>query len=292
VQAFDFYGSPWLSIKKNEEEQRRERDAEFAATREQERQVKAKAVSDLDQFVLNSIKDGSDLAFLESEVNNAHSAGVIDQKARTEILVSAFERCVDAFLEDGLLDEDEENKLVQFQNAFSLTQSQLDRRGKFLKVGKSSVLRKVMNGEFPSNVQVDLNNVVNFQKGENPIWVFNGCQYLEDVVRRQFVGGSQGLSFRVMKGVYYRVGAFKGESVSTVERKNLGTGSLVVTNKNLYFIGPGKTSKIPFSKIVSFTPYSDAVGIMRDAATAKPQFFMVDDAWFAFNLISNAAKVY
>jgi hypothetical protein len=115
---------------------------------------------------------------------------------------------------------------------------------------------------------------------------------MEDIVRRQIVGRSQGMSFRVMKGVYYRVGGFKGEPLMTTERKNLGTGMLAVTNKNLYFVGPGKTTRIPYAKVVSFTPYSDAVGVMRDAATAKPQFFMVDDPWFAYNLITNLSQIH
>ena len=40
-------------------------------------------------------------------------------------------------------------------------------------------------------------------------------------------------------------------------------------------------------RIVSFEPYQDGLGIMRDTARAKPEIFTMDptDAWFSINLI-------
>jgi len=55
-------------------------------------------------------------------------------------------------------------------------------------------------------------------------------------------------------------------------------------------LGPRKSIRVPYRKIVSFEPYRDAVGIQRDAATARPQVFGVDDAWFAYNLVTNLAQ--
>jgi hypothetical protein len=48
---------------------------------------------------------------------------------------------------------------------------------------------------------------------------------------------------------------------------------------------------VAYDKIVSFTPYSDGIGIQRDAQTAKPQVFVTGDGWFTYNLIANLAKV-
>lgn len=239
-----------------------------------------------------TIKSGGDLLDLEAQLLDCIVAGNLTHPEMKEMLISAYEQSVDAFLDDGVLDVEEEEKLARCQNRFALSQGEIDRNGKFSRVAKSSILRRVMMGEVPSMVDFGADHIVNFQKGETPVWMFSQCQYLEDTVRRQFVGASQGLSFRVMSGVYYRIGGFKGEPVSTIVRKNLGEGFLVVTDRNLYFVGPGKTTRIPYFKVVSFTPHSDAVGLMRDAATAKPQFFVVDDAWFAYNLITNLAKIH
>jgi len=36
-------------------------------------------------------------------------------------------------------------------------------------------------------------------------------------------------------------------------------------------------------------PYSDGIGIHRDAASAKPQIFVTGDGWFTYNLVVNLA---
>ena len=64
----------------------------------------------------------------------------------------------------------------------------------------------------------------------------------------------------------------------------------MVTTNHLYFVGGATSKKIPYSKIVSFEQYSNGIGLMRDAASALPQTFVLGDGWFACNLIMNLAK--
>ena len=35
---------------------------------------------------------------------------------------------------------------------------------------------------------------------------------------------------------------------------------------------------------MSFDPYKDGLGIMREAQTARPQTFITGDGWFVYNL--------
>ena len=42
---------------------------------------------------------------------------------------------------------------------------------------------------------------------------------------------------------------------------------------------------------MSFDPYDDGFGIMRDAQTAKPQTFRTGDGWFPYNLAANLAQM-
>ena len=114
---------------------------------------------------------------------------------------------------------------------------------------------------------------------------------VEDKVRREFVGGSQGVSVRVTKGVYYRVGAFKGHAVEHTESVHIDTGWVFVTNKNIYFAGPKKSLRLPYAKIVSFQSFSDGIGVTRDAATAKAQSFLTGEGWFTYNLVTNLSKL-
>jgi len=48
----------------------------------------------------------------------------------------------------------------------------------------------------------------------------------------------------------------------------------------------------PYAKIVSFEPFSDGLGLVRDAAIAKPQIFVTGDGWFTYNLVTNLSRIH
>lgn len=241
--------------------------------------------------VLRAIKGSENFDSLEKTIAEIEQSSFVPPTERKALLTKGWENSVEQFLEDGILDTTEEKRLVEFKERFALSQSELDRNGALTKTAKAAVLRDVLNGVIPQRMSVDGNLPVNLQKGEQIVWAFSGSKYLEDKTRRQFVGGSQGVSVRVMKGVYYRVGAFKGQAVEHTERVHIDTGWVVVTNKNIYFAGPRKSVRLPYAKIVSFEPFSDGIGVMRDTATAKPQIFVTGDGWFTYNLVTNLSQI-
>ena len=93
-----------------------------------------------------------------------------------------------------------------------------------------------------------------------------------------------------MKGVYYRAGAFKGEAVDLAVRIHVDTGLLITTDRNIYFVGPVKSMRILYAKILSFESFRDGVGVFRDAASARLQVFVTGDGWFTYNLLTNLAR--
>lgn len=241
--------------------------------------------------VMRAIKESSDFEVLATTIQNIERSALIPSSNRKEFLIKGWEGSVEQFLEDGLLDTAEEERLVKFKDHFDLSPSDLDRNGALTKTAKAAVLRDVLGGVIPQRMSIEGNLPINFQKGEQLVWAFQNSKYLEDKTRRKYVGSSQGASIRVMKGVYYRVGAFKGHAVDHTERVHVDTGWVAVTNKNIYFAGPQKSVRLPYSKIISFEPFSDGVGVIRDAATAKPQIFVTGDGWFTYNLITNLARL-
>lgn len=82
------------------------------------------------------------------------------------------------------------------------------------------------------------------------------------------------MSIRITKGVYYRTGGFKGYPVEKEETIHVDKGILAVTTKHIYFYGPNKSFRIPYSKIVSFTPYSDGIGIQRMLPVQNHSFLL------------------
>lgn len=228
---------------------------------------------------------------LEPKLAEVARRSYITADQMNQVLIRAWEDTVDHFLEDGDLNADEEKQLSAFKERFALSQEVLDRRGAYSKLVKAAILRDVMEGTIPQRLTVAGGLPFNFQKSEQLIWVFPNTAYYEDKTRRQYVGRSQGVSIRLAKGIYYRMGAFQGHPVETTERVYVDTGLLAVTNKHLYFAGPSKSLRIRHDKIVSFIPFEDGIGLQRDATTAKPQIFVTGDGWFTYNLFSNVSSL-
>lgn len=235
--------------------------------------------------------EGGDLRRLKSSIDQVASSSHIDTSMKKSLVVSGWERAVEAAFDDGVLTEDEESALSELKQYFSLSQQDLDRNGSFTKLVKGAVLRDILDGNLPERVRIDGSLPFNLQKTEKVVWVFQNVDYYEEKTRSRYVGGSQGVSIRIAKGLYYRAGAFKGERVQTSETIHADTGLLGVTNKHIYFAGPSKRFRINYNKIVAFEPFSDGIGVQRDVQTAKPQSFSTGDGWFTYNLITNLAQM-
>ncbi|AMW32754.1 hypothetical protein SAMN04488510_10246 [Fervidobacterium changbaicum] len=227
---------------------------------------------------------------LENELRNLAKQGYVPEHKIREAIVSGWEEAVQHFLEDGQLDKQEEEKLLKFIQYFGLSQYELDKNGMYTRLVQAAVLRDVLEGKVPQRLTVAGTLPFNFQKNESLVWVFKSVKYYEQRTRREYVGASQGVSIRIARGVYYRVGGFKGYPIEKVEKVHVDTGMLAITTKHIYFHGSVKSFRIPYSKIVSFTPYSDGFGINKDAASAKPQIFETGDGWFVYNLVVNLAR--
>jgi hypothetical protein len=241
--------------------------------------------------ILQALSPSGSVDALQSHLTEIAQDGYISENEKQTLLIQGWTNAVDRFLEDGVLDESEEKRLGEFKSRLSLSQADLDTNGAFTRVAKSAVIRDVLNGVIPRRMEVEETLPINLAKNEEIVWLFHGCEYLEDKTRRRYVGSSQSMSFRIMKGVYDRVGAFAGQPVDRTERVHIDTGMVVITNKHIFFAGPVKALRVPYAKIVSFQPFSNGTGIIRDASNAKPQIFVTGDGWFTYNLVTNLAHL-
>lgn len=81
----------------------------------------------------------------------------------------------------------------------------------------------------------------------------------ERVVSRQYVGGSQGVSVRIMKGVTYRVGQQRGHIETRSGIVPISNGYFNITNKRLVFSGNNKSVSSALNKLLDLQLYSDAL---------------------------------
>ena len=256
------------------------------------------AARELDRAARDRLMLDARLAALAVANGDAHRrdlANMLDESElsaadRQLLLAQAWEAAVEGAIEDGLLSLDEENALIQYLRHFNLSQNQVNRNGAYRSMIQSAVIREAAEGLIPDRLGNVGSVPFNLMKSEQLVWVIDGVDYYETKTRRERRGSSHGVSIRVAKGLYYSPRTFRSRSVEWEETVHEDTGLLGVTSKHVYFHGPRKRFRIRYDRIVSFEPYADGIGVMRDAQTAKPQTFQTGDGWFIYNLVTNLAQ--
>jgi hypothetical protein len=224
-------------------------------------------------------------------VQSLAKQGHLSEADRRRLLVDAWANYVEQHLDAEGLAAETEKRLIHYKENFNLTQDDLDHNGAFTRVVKAAILRDLHNGIVPSRTTIQGGPTLNLQKDEKIVWEFAGSSLLEDKVSHHYVGGSNGVSVRLAKGLYYRTSSFKGRQVDVTNRVVVDHGTLVVSNKCIYFAGSHKSLKIPYKKIGSFTNFSNGIGIAKDTGGGKLQIFVTGDGWFSCNLIAGLARI-
>lgn len=181
---------------------------------------------------------------LSSIVNGAKEiaqTSFIDDEGLHSLAIRAWIGAVDKCIEERVITHEEEQRFTQLMEAFSITKQELEESGAYLRLVKALVIRDVLSGKTPERAKLDGNIPVNLQKDEKLVWLFNSVGYTEVRTHREYVGGSSGVSVRVMKGVYLRSSAFRGHPVDRAESVHVDDGSLIVTNK--IFISPVRSKR-------------------------------------------------
>lgn len=224
------------------------------------------------------------------ELATALDDSELSSAEQRRLLAQAWEAAVEGSIEDGVLSLDEENALIRYLRRFNFSQTDVNANGGYTNMIKSAVIREAAEGLIPDRLNLDTRPPFNLMKSEQLVWVIDDVGYYEIKTRRERRGASHGVSIRVAKGLYYSPRTFRSRAVEWEETVHEDTGLLGVTSKHIYFHGSRKRFRIRYDRIVSFEPYEDGIGVMRDAQTAKPQTFRTGDGWFIYNLVTNLAQ--
>lgn len=108
---------------------------------------------------------------------------------------------------------------------------------------------------------------------EQVLFALPGVTLKEPRAVRKSTGGYAGPSFRVAKGVYFRMGRFGSTSESHQEIRNIDRGVLTVTGERLVFSGGMKTINVDLRKIVQVDPFVDGLGLHKEGRE-KTQYFV------------------
>ena len=231
---------------------------------------------DKEQFFAELLRAVSDGKLTDQEIR------LIDSKAEelglTEedlwpIQTKAYDLALAAAKADGKITAEEERELQRIQDALGIPDEVLDIQ-KFELV-KYRLICDIKDGKLPRKEVSGLA----LQKSEIAHWEEPARLLEEKVTGKHYEGGSQGMSFRIAKGVSYRVGSSKGRLITDTAIVVVSEGSLVLTSQRVIFRGDNKSFAIKLDKLLNTKVFTN--GFEFTDGTAKPKLVTLNDT---FNL--------
>lgn len=224
----------------------------------------------------------------KTEILSLVESSFIPKSKLDELYENVYSDKIDEMLDDGLLSEDEETILEEFQDFYNIEQKVLDKNNAISKVVGASILRNMFEGKkITGRIKIIGDLPFKFMKSEELIYLYPKALFSEQRIKTEYEGESSGVSLRIVKGLYYRTSTFKGRPIRKAIMKDIAYGMMALTNKHLYFASSEKSFRIRYDRIISLDNYTDGIGIHKDGVTAKPMIFSEIDGWFCYNFIKN-----
>ncbi|UCF30241.1 MAG: hypothetical protein JSV26_09225 [bacterium] len=249
-----------------------------------------KGLSRMTEKVADTIEKGTDLNDLISSLREICLEHRVPETSIKDKLIEGWGRALDRFLDDSLLTEEEEGRLSAFKSHFDLSDDDLDPSGALTKAAQAAALRDIVRGVMPHRPETGERIPFTLKRGEEIVWLFPDVHYYVQKTDLEYLGGSSTIGVRVADGVYFHPGAFRGKPLKTDETVHLGSGTMGVATKHLYFTGERITFRIPYRKIICCDQHEDGLCVTRYGPSAKPQIFRNGEGWFVYNLVRNIAK--
>jgi len=195
----------------------------------------------------------------------------------SELATKLVSNYLDKAVSDRRLSDDELNELDRISKNLNVklsydyqTKEQLD---------KYRLFWVIENKEIPS-VNVD----IALQKNETCYFtaISDFLEY-KTITERVNYGGVTA-RIKIAKGVYYRAGSIKPQRITSERLVKIDSGKLYLTNKRLIFVGSTKNTSIRINRILSITPFSDGIEIIKDAGKNVFFEFNADSEVFAMIL--------
>ncbi len=209
--------------------------------------------------------------------------GFLPADALKAQVINGLGLAIQAALSDRSLSDTELSRIQEIMDQFGLETHDIVASGAYDLLLQGLTLRDLDQGKIRSRLRIAGPIPLILKKDEAILWIFKEVARSEPKTKVSYAGTSQGISFRIMRGVSYRVGASKGHRVETIMQASKGTGDLYVTSSGVYFIGSLGAYSMAHSKITAVEQYSD--GIIISPNRGKAQTFLLSDPRFATELI-------
>lgn len=208
--------------------------------------------------LLEAVNDGKltkeEIDELDKKKNELGLTDKDVKEMKAEIFLSAFLSAKS----DAQITREEAQELERIQRYLGIEDIEIRKEKKEL--ARLRLLTEIIEGNFPP---ITISGLV-LQKGEKVHWTEPAILMEERVVRRYYKGGYSGFSFRITKGVSYRIGGFRGHPVRETGVVGVSNGELIITNKRIIFRGDKKSFAIKLDKILDIQLFTNGLQISEN----------------------------
>lgn len=215
--------------------------------------------ADFKRMLIAAVSDGK---LTDSELNTINQLAQqynIEEEDFLKINVEVYKAAFQAVVSDGIITEEEERNIQEIQNVLMVDVNQIPQELQIIDYHRQ--LRQIQQGYLPT---LSINGLI-LKSNEVTHFLIEAGLLEERVVRRGYQGGSAGVNIRVAKGVNFRVGQQKGRMISETGIVEIDTGSFVVTNQRVMFVGSKKSFSYPFNQLIGYQVFTNGI----DISTAK-----------------------
>ena len=237
--------------------------------------------SDID--VYEQLKD---LILSKADVSHAEIyVNKLSPNKKEATVKSAILSALDTFMADNYLDDEEAKIVKDYCGLGGFPVECLDEYPEWQRALRSQVVKRVMDGDIDKiNIEIRGSLPIIMKKDERILWVFLQVKCSELKKRSIHYGTS---THHRSKGSYLGYSNFISMKKEYNDWVSRGTGTFIVTDKNLYFVSNEGNMRVSYDKLLSIDPYSDGLIIQKDTSSAKPIMFRNVDGVFVYNIANN-----
>jgi len=126
-----------------------------------------------------------------------------------------------------------------------LAQEAFAERNLAIRANAARIVQRLKDGHF-----LQVQNFIP-KRGENVCYETQGQLHETKVTKREYVGGSRSTRIRVAKGVSFSVGGSRGELIQHEGLVPVARGQVLITTKQLVFLGDAKSFSLDLAKLLS-----------------------------------------
>lgn len=238
---------------------------------QEEKQQIADAEAKFNDFVAHL--GGDDPVRVRSLAESFEASGaleVLPARERRKLGEAAFREYASTVLADEHLTEDEETAFGEVGAVVGMEQSDF--------VADHDLYTRLQVAKLNAGRLPVVKSPKLMAKSGEVVYFETSAALMKEVSVRQWQGGSQGVSFRLAKGMRYHVGQTRGHMVTVGTQLQVAdTGVLSITSTRAAYLGVHKTVEIPYARLMGIQMYSDAVGFSISNRETAPLFRVTCD---------------